>query len=178
MQNLIPSVWRMAASRALQRLGIKLIQLVLASVLPFSSAWALYVPPGGTITLGGGSIDMTGVDVEIHGELTLISNSHIIGVRSVTIFPGGQLNLSGSTIELYEQYSNNGTVIANGGNIIRVAGGAGNPSAGPLGPLSPQTGSVLTATPVPTMTGWSLLLLSIIVGLLSRLRIPGWPRLK
>ncbi|THU00267.1 hypothetical protein E9531_10900 [Lampropedia puyangensis] len=146
----------------------KRVVLMLALCIPLGSAWAfISSPPGSYFELNGGYIDLAGTDLVVEGVLILSNGAHITGIRNLVIANGGELDITGATITLSQDYSNQGEVTnQGGGSVTRVDGGPSNPAKGPLGTIDPFAGNTphtQTATPVPGLNGTLLIVLSLLM---------------
>ncbi|MDR2333986.1 MAG: hypothetical protein LBE61_10920 [Burkholderiaceae bacterium] len=128
------------------------------------------VPAGATYQLAGGSVDLACTDLQVSGTAVEGTGGSIAGARNVLITPGGQLDISGGSLQLAQDYANQGTVNSAGGSITRVAS-VSCPAKGILGVVDPA-GQVQPngATPVPAVQGVALLVLSLLIVCLGGLR--------
>lgn len=135
----------------------------LVAAMAMGSAHADFlIPAGSSIELGGGSSDLGCTDLLVEGTLVLGAGGAITGVRNVLISPGGTLSLDGGTVQLSQQWTNQGTFNAGGGQVVRVDGGAGCAAVGPLGPLN-----FAPPTPVPVNNPGVLALMALLLGALG-----------
>ena len=93
------------------------------------------IPAGSSWDMGGGSSDLACTDLLVEGALVVGAGGTITGVRNVVIAAGGSLMLDGGTVQLAQQWTNQGTFTAGGGRVVRVDGGVECAAVGPLGPL-------------------------------------------
>src|SRR5450830_1259393 len=100
--------------------------------------WVL--PPGANAQLGGGQVSLGCTDVQLGGSLSM-SGGRTSAARNVQVAAGAQLNLDSGSIELAQQWTNQGSVTVTTGSATRVAS-PGCPTAG-------LAGLVQLATPVP-----------------------------
>ena len=109
----------------------------MAAALAMASSHAeISVPAGSTIDFGGGSSDLGCSDLIVEGTFVLGAGGSITGVRNVLIAAGGTLSLDGGNVQLSQQFTNQGTFNAGGGQVVRVDGGAGCAPVGPVGPIN------------------------------------------
>ena len=128
------------------------------------------IPSGAQINLAGGSAQLACTDLLIHGAAVQGAGANTTGVRNLTVGSGGSLDMAGSSIQLAQQYNNNGTVSAAGGSLVR-AGTPSCPAVGQLGAIAPNAIPVAgSAVPVPTIGSISLTLLVFSIGLIGGLR--------
>lgn len=118
-------------------------------------AQAVAVAQGGVTSLGC-------TDLYVGGTLTVGAGSSITEVRSVFIQPGGRLELTGGTVQLAEQWDNQGNVTAAGGQVVRV-NSATCPAQGALGPIAGGG----PPTPVPTLGSAALAALAALMAALA-----------
>ena len=128
----------------------------------------LVVPAGGSVRLGGASYALGCTDLRVAGNVVLGSDAELSGVRDAVIDRGGALDISGASVQLAQQFTNNGTVTEQGGTVTRVDS-ADCPAVGKLGAVAVAGTDVVpvTAAAVPTVHGlalWALVLLVGVVG--------------
>ena len=117
--------------------------------------------------LGGMVIDgvvvMACADVAVsEGALAIQPGSELTEVRNLVIGPGGTLNLEG-VLRLSGTYENQG-VVTGAGRIEREAFSEYEACAravGPVGPIYPNV------EPVPTISEWGLMILSVVMLMLG-----------
>ena len=153
---------------------------LLAAALPAHAQFV--VPAGSTIDLGGGSADLACTDLLVDGTLVLGAGGSLTGVRDVRIGAGGSLQLAGGSLQLAQQWVNQGAFSAGGGQVVRAAGPA-CPAVGPLGPFDPLAPA--NAVPVPASSPATLGLLAALLAAfggwrarrrtLARPRQPAFP---
>lgn len=135
----------------------------LVAVMAMASAHAqTSIPAGSTVDLGGGSNDLGCTDLLVEGTYIVGAGGAVTGVRNVLISAGGTLSLDGGSLQLSQQWTNQGTFNAGGGQVVRVDGGAGCAAVGPLGPLN-----FAPPTPVPVNNPGVLALMALLLGALG-----------
>ena len=128
------------------------------------------VPAGASYQLAGGTTNLACTDFQISGAVTQGSGGATIGARNVQISAGGQMDISGGSLQLAQNYTNQGTVLSTGGAITRV-NSANCPAQGLLGTVAPGGQAPLRdAKPVPTLTSIELLALSLMIACMAGLR--------
>lgn len=120
----------------------------LAALIVATSAQAQWVIPAGSAwDMGGGATDLACTDLVVEGALTVGSGGSVTGVRNVLIASGGSLSLAGGTVQLSQQWTNQGVFTPGGGQVVRVDGGVACPAAGPIGPIGLSPASVPATSP-------------------------------
>lgn len=115
--------------------------LLMGACLTMPAAHADWVlPPGASAQLGGGQVSMGCTDVQLGGSLGM-TGGRATAARNVLVAAGAQLNLDSGSIELAQQWTNQGLVTVTTGSATRVAS-AGCPVIG-------TTGLVQLTTPPP-----------------------------
>ncbi len=110
---------RSPRSRAVSRSAA----LAAACTLLAGAAFAdLIVPAGGTVSLGGGTIDLGCSDVVVGGGLQLGAGA-AAGTRNLTILAGGTLDAGSGAITLAGGWSNGGTFNSGSGTVSFVDAG-------------------------------------------------------
>ena len=110
---------RAASAVGLRPTGAQAVRhLIIGCALAFAAFAAarpaladLVVPAGATISLGGGSVDMSCTDVIVGGTLQLASGN-VANARHVTILPGGTIDGGSGGITLGGNWTNSGQFIA------------------------------------------------------------------
>lgn len=127
------------------------------------SAQTVYAA-GSSVHLGGATYDFGCTDLRIDGALTVGAGGQLTGVKNLVLGPAGTLDLSGASVSLAEQFSNQGKLVASAGSITRVDRGA-CPASGPLGliELNPQP----SITPVPSLDAISLGFLTVVLAFIG-----------
>lgn len=140
---------------------------LLVSGIAFSE---IRIPPGATVQLAGGSVDLLCSDLQVSGSLALGTGGSAIGARNVQIDMGAQLDLSGSTLQLAQDFHNAGTVLATSGSITRVDSTA-CPSKGALGLVEPNGPTQPASTvAVPSLQTSSVVLLTLLLAAAAGIR--------
>lgn len=141
---------------------------LLASCLvcsPFAAQAQFVVPEGAVYDLGSGTTTLGCIDLQVAGNVVLASGGSITGVRHLVVTSTGRIDLNGATIQLSQQFTNDGQV-NDPGQIVRVDGGAACPLAGDAGPVNFHGP---TAAPPPTLipasNGMTLGLLAMVLAL-------------
>lgn len=93
--------------------------------------WVL--PAGASVQLRGGTARLGCTDLQLAGNLSL-SGGSAGAARNVQVAAGGQLDLGSGTVDLAQQWLNQGTVQVTTGSVTRVAS-AGCPVVGVAGPV-------------------------------------------
>lgn len=115
--------------------------LLMGACMTMPAAHADWVlPPGASAQLGGGQVSMGCTDVQVGGSLGM-AGGRATAARNVLVTAGAQLNLGSGSIELAQQWTNQGSVTVTTGSATRVAS-AGCPVIG-------TTGLVQLTTPTP-----------------------------
>lgn len=115
--------------------------LLMGACLTIPAAHADWVlPPGASAQLGGGQVSLGCTDVQLGGSLSM-AGGRTSAARNVQVAAGAQLNLDSGSIELAQQWANQGSVTVTTGSATRVAS-AGCPVIG-------STGLVQLTTPTP-----------------------------
>lgn len=124
------------------------------------------IPPGAQVNVAGGAMQLGCTDFLIQGTAAQGSGASTTGVRNLMVSAGASLDMAGSSIQLAEQYTNNGTVSAAGGSLTRVDSAA-CPAVGQLGPVAMSS----SAHAVPMLGGVATGVLVLVMGLVGGLRI-------
>ncbi|MCZ8093574.1 MAG: IPTL-CTERM sorting domain-containing protein [Acidovorax sp.] len=98
---------------------------------PAQADWVL--PTGANVQLGGGSVRLGCTDLQLDGVLSL-SGGSVGAARNVQVTAGAQLDVGAGTVDLAQQWSNQGSVSVTTGGVTRVAS-AGCPVVGSAGPV-------------------------------------------
>ncbi|WP_311220635.1 MULTISPECIES: IPTL-CTERM sorting domain-containing protein [unclassified Acidovorax] len=118
--------------------------------LACTAANAGWVMPAGTqVHLGGGTATMGCADVASSGTLTL-GGGTVRAARDVLVTAGSSVQLDSGQIQLAQQWTNDGTVTATSGGVVRAAS-TGCPVVGLPGPVPLQ--ALPTPQPVPLPGG-------------------------
>lgn len=160
-----------------RRIGTTCAVLLIA-LLAHGTAHADWVIPAGAVVAmpGGAAADLACADLYVAGALTVGSGASIVGARNVHIQPGGNVQLaSGSTVQLAQQWDNQGSVSAAGALVSRV-NSATCPAVGPVGALNPTTGQPQGGTPGVggSVTAVPALGIGPLLGLAAALGGLGW----
>jgi len=99
------------------------LAVALALGLPPAAHADLVVPSGAQYNTGGGSTDLACTDVVVAGTLT-VAGGALVGVRHLTILPGGAIDGGSGVIQLGGNWSNGGTFAA-GTSTIRFIDSCG-----------------------------------------------------
>ncbi len=141
--------------------------LLAASCLGGLAHADINVPTGSSVHLHGASTQLGCSDVQANGTLTLGAGGAVTGARNVQIGSGGTLDVSGASLTLAQQFTNNGAVLAQGGSVTRVDS-AGCVAVGQLGPVAVDGGGSTkppsNTAPVPTLEGGALMALTALLG--------------
>lgn len=115
--------------------------------------------------LGSGTTALGCIDLQVAGNVVLASGGNITGVRNLVVTSTGRIDLNGASIQLSQQFTNDGQ-INDPGQITRVDGGATCPLQGVAGPVNPH-GPTAAPTPefIPASNGMALGLLAIVLAL-------------
>lgn len=125
--------------------------LLFAGVAAVGSVQADWVlPVGASVQLAGGSARLGCTDLQLAGALSL-SGGSAGSARNVQVAAGAQLNVGAGTVDLAQQWVNQGTVTVTTGGVTRVAS-AGCPVVGPAGPVQ-LAAPVPIAVPLPGGSG-------------------------
>lgn len=115
---------------------------VSALVLACTAAQADWVlPAGSSVNLGGGTASMGCANVSSSGTLAL-NGGALAAARDVLVAAGSTVQLDSGQITLAQQWSNNGTVTATSGGVVRQA----SPGCAVVGATGPVP---LQAPPTP-----------------------------
>lgn len=129
------------------------------------------VPAGASYRVSGGAIALGCTDLQVSGAFVEGSGASLVGARNVLIQSGGELDISAASLQLAQDYANQGVVKSVGGSITRVDSPA-CPAKGTLGAVSPGASlTPVTVAPVPGLQGFALLLLSLAVAAWAGLRL-------
>ena len=79
-----------------------------ASLFAFGAHADVSVPTGGSMSLGGGIVDLACTDVIVGGTLN-VGSGQLINVRDVTILAGGAISATTGSITLGRNWSNQGS---------------------------------------------------------------------
>ena len=123
------------------------------------------IPAGGVVDAPAGAISLACTDLQVAGVLTIGAGASITDVRNVHIQPGGSLQVaSGGSLQLAQQWRNDGNASATGAQVVRVAS-ADCPTVGTPGPINVSSpDGTFAATPIPTLSGAALSGLAVLLG--------------
>lgn len=110
----------------------------LLAALPVQAQWN--VPPGAVVQLGGGTARLGCTDLQLGGNLVLDGGA-VSAARNVQVASAAQLQVGAGSVQLAQQWTNQGVVSVTSGTVTRAAS-AGCPMVG-------QAGAVQVTTPVP-----------------------------
>ena len=132
----------------------------------------IVIPAGASYQKAGSALNLGCTDLQVSGTLVQGAGGSIVNVRNVQINVGGLLDISGASVQLAQNYSNQGSVVATGGSVTRVDSVA-CPAAGPLGAVDPsgKATAAVAAVPVPSLQPLALLLLSLLLAALGAWRV-------
>ena len=130
------------------------VTLMFGAALPAQAQWD--IPAGASVDMAGGSADLACTDLLVGGMLVVGAGGSVTGVRDVRIAPGGSLVLDGGTLQLSQQWVNQGSFSAGGGQVTRAAG-PDCPAVGPLGPFNPLAPATPVAVPTTSPAGLAVL---------------------
>ncbi|QIL69050.1 hypothetical protein G7048_00770 [Diaphorobacter sp. HDW4B] len=129
------------------------------------------IPVGASYQLAGGTTSLACTDLQIAGSATSGVGGAVVNAKDITIRAGGQMDISAGSVELAQDYVNQGSVTATGGGITRV-NSASCPAKGALGAVNPA-GAISTGTvaPVPLLQADVLIALSLVLACLGGMRL-------
>lgn len=153
--------------RAQYRKGSALIACTLL-VLATAATADVEIPGGAQLVMAGGTAQLACTDLLVHGTVTEGTGAATTLVRNMLVSSGATMDVSGASIELSQQYSALGTVIANNGGSISRVDRPECPAVGPLGDVI-QVGPT-SVVAVPTLHTAALGLLTLLLGGLGALR--------
>lgn len=115
--------------------------VALAAARPAHADWI--IPPGSTVSLGGGSVDLACTDLIVSGTLQLGSGT-VANARHVTILAGGTIDGGSATVTLGGNWSNAGAFVP-GTSAVRFRDVCSLFSASISGSTTFSTASFVTA---------------------------------
>ncbi|RUP27060.1 MAG: hypothetical protein EKK45_15015 [Curvibacter sp.] len=122
--------------------------LLIGACLTIPTAHADWLlPPGASARLGGGQVNLGCTDVQLGGTLSM-GGGRTSAVRNVQVAAGAQLNLDSGSMELAQQWTNQGSVTVTTGSATRVASN-GCPVIGTAGLVQLSTPTPVTV-PLPS----------------------------
>lgn len=103
------------------RITFAILLTTLTFVLSDSAQADLYVPPMGKVTIpSNANVNMACTNVSLNSEMGLNPNAVLEGVRNMSVNSNGILSVDQSMIQLAEKWLNQGKLVLNAGQIVRV----------------------------------------------------------
>lgn len=127
----------------------------------------LVLPEGAAFDLGSGTFDLACSDFRVAGQVVMGSAGVVASVRDLAVMPNGSIHLNGASIQLAQDFTNDGQIIGPG-QVTRLDGGAACPLKGQAGPLNYGPPA---PTPVPTINSMVAGLLGLMLALMGARRL-------